>query len=239
MLLVMRFFVPCILVLALMASGCVSGPEEAQPAPSTTSAQALAAPTSTTNKATSTTMVVAVDEEPVEPPTESLVKLPANITNCLTLENETVRDVCFYDAAGAAKDMAACDKIQGKNLQLKCRARIIDDPEYCDQVDALSQKDWCYRMMAFKWNKLEYCKAIYYQKVKDKCILDFVKDKVKRDFPKPYECFQIVDSGMRDDCIYYHIDLYNRTGSGIKPVLCNLINNESLELKCNQTYLGK
>jgi hypothetical protein len=89
-------------------------------------------------------------------------------------------------------------------------------------------------LMAFKWNKLTYCKAAYYASIRDKCVLDYVRDKK----PDPYECFQIVDTGMRDACIYYHVDLYNRTGAGIKPTLCNLINNETLELMCNQTYLN-
>jgi hypothetical protein len=131
--------------------------------------------------------------------------------------------------------MGTCDKILAKNLQLKCRARLEDNSAYCDDIDTWSEKDWCYRMMAFKWNKIKYCSVIFTQSIKDECILDFVKDKK----PDPMECFGIAKPTMKDDCIYFHIDLYNRTGAGMKPSLCTLIVNGSLQRKCNETYLPK
>ena len=42
----------------------------------------------------------------------------------------------------------------------------------------------------------------------------------------------------RDQCIYFYIDVYNKTKEGgIKPALCTLIQNVTYQLQCNQTYL--
>ncbi len=221
----MRFPAAILLAALVFAAGCVSDEGGGVPSPTT-----LAGSTNPTLKATTTTgEVLGPDEEPVEPPTESLVKVPANITNCLTLENASVRDVCFYDAAGRAKDMSACEKISDRNLQLKCRARIVDNPEYCDGIDVSSQRDWCYRMMAFRWNKIKYCKMIFAQTLRDDCVWDYVRDKEA----DPFECFDMVNANLKDQCIYYHVGL-----DRIKPALCYLIVNETMEGQCNSTYLN-
>jgi hypothetical protein len=234
----MRPLAILLIALAVFAAGCMGGTQETPADGKTTTTQASATTqkgaTATTAAKATTSTTLGPDEEPPMPPSIT-IKLPANVTNCTTLDNATIRDVCLFDPAGRNKDMNVCGQIESKNIQLKCKARLEDNSEYCDQIDTLGEKDYCYRMMAFKWNKISYCKMAFYQGIKDKCTLDFVRDK-KAD---PYECFQIASAGMRDECIYYHIDLYNKTGAGIKPTLCGLINNESLEMKCNETYLGQ
>jgi hypothetical protein len=232
----MRVFLTGLLALMAFAAGCM-GPETGQSPDTTAPAAPSTIPAASLQPGTdrpTTTIGVALqeDEEPVLPPDP--VILPANITACAPLENATLRDLCFYDQAGRSKDMTVCDKIADGNFRYRCRARLEENSDYCESIDTLTDKDWCFRMMAFKWNKIKYCKMVFYQGRKDKCVLDYVKDKK----PDPYECFQITDSAMRDDCIYFHIDLYDRTGAGIKPTLCNLINNGTMEAACNQTFLG-
>lgn len=227
----MRVFIVCLLVIIISAAGCMSGPQGGD----TTSSTTPVAPSSTllTIRPATTATTTAADD--YEETTSSTIRLPANITNCLTLDNATLRDYCFYEAAGRDKDMGTCDKITAKNLQLKCRARLEDNSAYCDEIDTWSEKDWCYWMMAFKWNNIKYCNVIFGQPIKDSCILDYVKDK-KAD---PLKCFDIYNPRMKDECILYHIDLYNRTGTGIKPTLCTLIGNVTMQRQCNETYLPK
>jgi hypothetical protein len=227
----MRLMVLALVILVLSFAGCMGG-QQASEEQTTTS---LSAPGSTLLTIRPTTSSTYSSNDNTEDSTTTTIRLPANITNCLTLDNITLRDYCFYDAAGKGKDMATCDKVMTKNLQLKCRARLEDNSAYCDEIDRWSEKDWCYWMMAFKWNKIKYCNVIFGQPIKDKCILDFVKDKK----PDPLQCFQIVNPKMKDDCIYFHIDVYNRTGTGIKPNLCTLIGNVTLQHQCNETYLPK
>jgi len=223
-------------VFAVLVAGCISGTDDTIQNPTATTAASQSSPTSTTLHAGQTTTTVSAED--VEVPTTMTIRLPANITNCLTLDNITYREACYYDVANREKDITVCDKIGAKNLQLKCRARLEENPDLCGQIDTLTEKDWCYSTMAFKWNKIKYCKMIFYQPLKDKCVLDFVLDK-KSD---PMECFGLADLDMRDKCIYYHIDLYvNKTGAegGIKPKLCGLISNMTLQVRCNQTYLNQ
>jgi hypothetical protein len=228
----MRYEIILPIIVVIFVAGCMG--QDTQSADNASTTSILASPISTTagsgNIKTTTTES---DEE--EMPTTTMVRVPANITNCLVLDNVTIRDACFFDAAGKDKDASACEKIEYNNLKLKCMARLQDNPDYCDKIDRLSEKDWCYRMMAFKWNQMRYCKMVFAAPIRDKCILDFVRDKK----PDPYECFQIVNSRIKDECIYYHIDVYNRTGAGIKPKLCTLILNSSLQLRCNQTFLNQ
>jgi hypothetical protein len=228
----MKLIAVCFLILVVSAAGCMSGPQVVEGTSSTT----LSTPGSTllTIRPT-TTSTTAISGDYEEESTTTTIRLPANITNCLTLGNTTLRDYCFYDAAGRAKDIGTCDKITAKNLQLKCRARMEDNSAYCDEIDTWSEKDWCYWMMAFRWNNIKYCNVIFGQQIKDKCTLDYVRDK-KAD---PLKCFDLYNPRMKDECILFHIDLYNRTGTGIKPTLCTLIGNATMQRQCNETYLRK
>jgi len=224
-----RFLVIGLLVLAVLAAGCIGGQQAETAATTSTSMKPIQEPaTSTTTPLTATSTTIAADEE-ITP----TLPIFSNVSGCMALGNATIKDLCLYDIAGRDKNIKVCDSITDGNTMLKCKAHLEDKPEYCDQIDLLTDKDWCFRMMAFKWNKLDYCNAIFTQSLKDKCVLDFVKDKK----PDPYMCFQILDNDMRDACILYHIDLYNKTGAGIKPTLCGLIYNITVEMKCNETYL--
>ncbi|MFH0862694.1 MAG: hypothetical protein V1875_06675 [Candidatus Altiarchaeota archaeon] len=226
----MKFHLACLLVLAVFVGGCL-GDDQTPANQNGASSTTLTAHQETTTTSDGPPTTIDIEEEEI--PTTTTIRIPFNMTNCQKEANATIRDACFFDAAGREKDISICAKIDSKNTRLKCQARLEDDSAYCDDVDVQVEKDFCYRMMAFKWNKLNYCKGIFYAQIRDKCVLDYVRDKK----PDPYECFQIVDSAMRDECIYYHVDLYDRTGAGIKPTLCNLLNNETMELKCNETYL--
>jgi hypothetical protein len=213
------------MVLVVLAAGCISGTQVGEAVTSTT-AKVAESTTSTIKESTTTTTLEEIEEP--EESTTTTIKLPTNISGCMGLTDSTQRDTCLYDIAGIGKDMSVCERITDRNIQLKCRARIEDKPEYCEEIDVLIERDWCYRNMAFRWNSIEYCRKIFYQQIKDKCIHDYVKDKK----PDPFECFQIVDPKLRDDCIIQHVGL-----GRINPRLCYLITDPETELKCNQTYL--
>jgi len=229
----MRFLALFFINIVVLAAGCMESQERGTTAQEST-------PTSTTLKASEPGVTIAIttptteseSDMTVEPPTIT-VKLPANMSGCRGLENATLKDWCYYDVAGKDRNIEVCDSIADKNTVLKCKARLEENPDYCEQIDRLSEKDWCYWTMAFKWNKIRYCKVIFAQPIKDKCVHDFVTGKK----PDPMECFSIINTVLRDDCIYFHIGEYERTGSGIKPNLCILINNQTLQLRCNQTFL--
>ena len=215
----MRFLV---LVLAVLCVGCVGEP---QGGTVTSTAEDAPMTTSTTLDIIVSTTTTIVDE--VEEPTTTTVKAPVDLSGCMQLSGDAA-DECYYQSAKNG-GREACNEIGGDNLKFKCLARVEDKQEYCRRIDNVEEEDYCFRMMAFRWNNIDYCYAIRVQAIRDKCLADYVKDKK----PDPYVCFKIVDDSLRDGCIMQHIGL-----DRINPGLCYLITDGELELECNQTYLN-
>ncbi|MBD3388198.1 MAG: hypothetical protein GF416_03885 [Candidatus Altiarchaeales archaeon] len=217
-----------VFLLVLASAGCIrqgggGSPTTTlgEPAPTTPTVEMVSDTTATT----STTL-----EEVEEPdPTTTTLRVDAsNLSACMGVSDLPSRDECLYQLAARTKNTEVCGRIDDSNKGLKCRAMLENDPGLCKRVDVLEDRDWCYRMMAFKWNDIGYCDMIRTQQIKDKCAFDYVKDKK----PDPYRCFQMIDARLRDECILLHVGL-----DRINPRLCHLITDPELELECNQTYI--
>ncbi|MFH1055531.1 MAG: hypothetical protein V1744_05510 [Candidatus Altiarchaeota archaeon] len=228
----MKFNAPLLLILLILTAGCINGNQTKSVSASTTTTIKAPVHTTATTTIKTTTTTEAYDE------TTTTMYRPANISHCLTLGDVALRDSCLYSTASRDKSMEICQKITNANLRFKCHAYLEDKAEHCDNIDVQTDKDWCYRMMAFKWNKIKYCKVIFAQNIRDKCMLDFIIDKMG-ERSDPTECFDIYTPALKDKCYFHEIGLYNRTGGtvGIHPRLCNLIEDGAFELQCNQTFL--
>lgn len=216
------------LCLSFLLAGCISSTDDSPQvttfttpdAPSTTQ-PAPVTPTTLEPQSTPTTVPEA------QPTTTVPFILSSDATDCEGYEGDTL-NTCLYELAPRLKDKSLCYKIGEDNVKLACLARLEDSPQFCKKIDVLRERDYCFRTMAFKWNKILYCDEIKDKSINDKCVHDFVLYKK----PDPYRCFNIFDTGLRDSCILHHVGI-----DRINPSLCHLITDLELELECNQTYL--
>ena len=130
---------------------------------------------------------------------------------CESIQDPDAADSCLYDRAASSRERRDCHRISYDNLKWKCMANIESDPDYCEKIDVLKEKDWCMWMMAFRLNDISHCAGIFDVQLESRCKHVFVKDK-KAD---PYVCFEIANSTLADDCILHHVGL-----GRINPKLC-------------------
>lgn len=234
----MKKYITLLLAVLIIASGCMEEQQTTTGTTSTTMVPVNQASTSTIKSQTTTT----TPGEPEFEPSGSTIKQAINVTDCMKLGNATERDLCLYDAAGRDRDISICETIAENNIKFKCRARLEDKPEHCDNIVSQRQKNQCYWMMAFRWKKINYCRNILMDpETADQCELQYIKsigDPAGAPGKYAGDCLSMTTQPTRDECIYFYIDVYNKTGEGgITPNLCTLIQNGTYQQQCNQTYL--
>jgi hypothetical protein len=234
-----KFQTTILLALVVLAAGCMETQQQNTESTTSSSAQVVITSSTTLKKGPTTTLA---PREPEFEPTGTTIKQALNATTCYELTNTTERDQCLSDAAGRDRDIGVCDNITEDSTRFKCRARLEDKPEHCDNIASQRQKNQCYWMMAFRWKKIAYCGSILMNpELSDQCVLQYIKSiGDPPGGPGKYagDCFSMSTQPTRDQCIYFYIDVYNKTGGyGINPNLCTRIQNETYQMQCNQTYL--
>ncbi len=186
--------------------------------------------------------VAKTDTTIVKATTTSSVKVRTTIIGeisdivCEDITNATEKDQCIFNRARTNKYRKDCNLIEWDNLKFRCFAAVEKNPRHCEKIDVYYEKDKCMWDMAFGLNNRSYCKEISQMGLREKCIYNYITYKK----PDPLECIDLTNVTLRDKCIFDHIGkrAFNDKPY-IAPDLCHLIVDGELELKCNQTYLGK
>lgn len=119
------------------------------------------------------------------------------IDRCSKLDQQNIRDDCYFERAIETNNYRLCDRIKLSTLKWSCKSKIaISKQDLSKCYELQSSKDYCLEKIAEIKNNLTICRDISTQYWHDLC---YKKFGIKTNNPKL--CFEIYNIEDIDECL--------------------------------------